>query len=75
MAAIEEFMARRAQLVKQGLRVPYWAGGADTVPWSMKLPAEVVAQVKAVAKEDGASARRLYYTALMQYASQHIERE
>ena len=75
VSAIDEFCKRRERMLKDGLRMPYWAGGADTIPWSMKLPEEVVDRVKRVAKEDSASARRLYYTALMQYITQHIDRE
>ncbi len=71
--AINAFLKTREDLLKRGVRVSYLAGGSDAVPWSMKLPDSLVDKVKDIAKADYATARRLYYTALMQFIDQHID--
>lgn len=70
--AINDFLEKREAMRKQEQRMFYLAGGTAAVAWSMKLPKEVVAKVKRVAKADHASVRRLYYTSLMLYIDQHI---
>ncbi|MCP4336044.1 MAG: hypothetical protein GY785_25660 [Gammaproteobacteria bacterium] len=70
--AIDRFLETREGMLKRGVRVSYFAGATDAVAWNMKLPKSLVSKVKRVAKADYASARRLYYTALMQYMDQHI---
>lgn len=74
--AINEFLDRRADMLKRGVRISYLAGTTrDGIPWTMKLPNSLVVKVKRVAKADYASARRLYYTALMQFMDQHIHQK
>ena len=70
--AINAFLQTREDLLKRGVRVSYLAGGTDAVPWNTKLPDSLVDTVKDVAKADYATARRLYFTALMQFIDQHI---
>jgi len=71
--AINAFLKTREDLLKRGVRVSYLAGATDAVPWNMKLPDSLIDQVKDVAKADYATARRLYYTALMQFLDRHID--
>lgn len=70
--AINDFLETRETMLKRGVRMSYLASATDSVAWNMKLPKTLVKKVKRVANTDFASARRLYYTALMQFIAQYI---
>ncbi len=72
VTAINAFFDTREDMLKRRVRVSYFAGATGDVVWNMKLPKSLVTKVQRVAKADFSSARRLYYTALMQFIDNHI---
>ncbi len=72
--AVIEFLQARAGLLKQGVRVSYLATPSHAIIWSTKLSREVVDEVNLVAQTDYSSARRLYYTALVHFVENHIDK-
>lgn len=73
--AIEHFLRHRAGLTKSGQRIPYLVShddeGAREV--NVTLPFGIMKKAVTAAEEDGVSARRLLYTALLFYADTRLK--
>jgi predicted transcriptional regulator len=69
--AILEFFDGRDEKIKRKERPEYNLSPKDSELFSTRLDPKVAAKVDKVAKEDGATARRIIYTGLREFIKKH----